>query len=144
MQHVQILAPVALKDAAKVYARLARFEEYPSLTDAVRAVTVRCGPDGRRESDWQVTFRDGLLCWSEEDEFDEESRVLRFIQKHGDFEHFSGEWAVLEAATGCTVRFKASFDLGMASLADLVDPLAVRILRENVESIVTGLFRSDH
>lgn len=143
MQHIQTLTPVSVEDPAEAYARLTRIEEYPRLTDAVRAVTVRRSLDGRRESDWEVSFGHGLLCWCEEDDVDEEARVLRFVQKHGDFEHFSGEWAVLEDAAGCMVRFQASYDLEMGSLAEIVDPMAAQILRENVENIISGVFRSN-
>ncbi len=140
MQHVEISRLVALEDASEAYLRLSRIEDYPRLTDAVRSVVVRHLEDGTSESDWEVSFRDGLLRWSEVDHYDEGSRALRFALRDGDFEAFSGEWSVAEHAGGCRVTFRATFDLGMASLAELIEPLAERILRENLHDIMDGLF----
>jgi ribosome-associated toxin RatA of RatAB toxin-antitoxin module len=131
-------------DADAVYARLCDFERYAEHTDAVRevAVTRISGrPDGPRvvESEWSVNFRNGILCWSERDELDPAERTIRFSQTEGDFEQFDGDWVVRQAGTDVTVRFGAAFDLGMPSLAAIIEPVAARTLRDNISRIARGL-----
>jgi ribosome-associated toxin RatA of RatAB toxin-antitoxin module len=131
-------------DADAVYARLCDFEGYTDYTDAVRGVTVTHtagDPHGHRtvESEWSVNFRNGILCWSERDHIDPTRRTIRFSQLDGDFEDFDGDWAVHQAGPDVTIRFAASFDLGMPSLASLIEPIADRTLRENIDKIVRGL-----
>ena len=139
---IEFLLPDA--DADAVYARLCDFGRYPEHTDAVRSVTVtRVGGAADRlrvvESQWSVNFRNGILCWSERDELDARRRTIRFTQLEGDFERFDGDWAVRQAGTDVTVRFGAAFDLGMPSLASIIEPVADRTLRENIGKIVRGL-----
>lgn len=126
-------------DPAAAYAALTDFERYPALTDAVRDVTVE---DGGR-SRWEVNFREGILRWTEIDVLDAEARTIAFEQESGDFHAFRGAWIVDDDPAGSVVRFHAEFDLGIPSLSELIDPLAVRALRDNVAAIVSGLFGRD-
>ncbi|MFE7189570.1 type II toxin-antitoxin system RatA family toxin [Kitasatospora sp. NPDC057541] len=122
------------------YARIGDFARYPSLVEAVRQVTVHPGP--RTEplhSDWEVDFRNGVLSWSEADTFDDARRLISFEQTTGDFDTFTGQWQVREEGEGCAVRFRAEFDFGLPSLAGIIDPVAERVLRENILGILEGL-----
>jgi ribosome-associated toxin RatA of RatAB toxin-antitoxin module len=139
---IDFLLPDA--DAGAAYARLCDFERYADHTDAVRGVRITDAvgrPDGPRviESEWEVNFRNGVLCWSERDQLDPARRTIRFDQLDGDFERFDGDWAVRQAGPDVTVRFTATFDLGMPSLAEIIEPVADRTLRENICRIVRGV-----
>ncbi len=139
---IEFLLPNA--DAEAVYARLCDFEGYAEHTDAVRGVSVTRisgHADGPRvvESEWSVNFRNGILCWSERDQIDPARRTIRFSQLEGDFEEFDGDWLVRQAGADVTVYFGATFDLGMPSLASIIEPVAERTLRENIDKIVRGL-----
>jgi hypothetical protein len=57
----------------------------------------------------------------------------------GDFAAFTGSWAIEPDGEGSIVRFQASFDLGMPSLAPMIDPIAQRTLADNVRAILGGL-----
>ena len=70
MRTVRIRLHVPDKPASDVYATLADFEQYPRLCDGVQKVTVTERSENRTVSQWEVTFRAGLLCWTEEDTFD--------------------------------------------------------------------------
>jgi hypothetical protein len=48
----------------------------------------------------------------------------------------------LDAAPGSEIVFIARLDMGIPSLADALEPIAVRTLIGNVTSIVRGLFGS--
>jgi ribosome-associated toxin RatA of RatAB toxin-antitoxin module len=120
---------------------LSDFGSYPRATDVVRAVTL--ARDGEQvTSTWEVNFRKGILKWVEQDTFDRPNRRITFVQTEGDLKSFAGSWHVLpRPGDGVTVTFKAEFDLGMASIATIVDPIAERALIDNTRLIIEQLVR---
>ena len=139
MPDVLVTADVPGSAADAVCAAVADFAAYPEHTDAVREVVVTPVPDGALESAWEVNFRSGVLAWTERDTVDPGARRIDFEQVDGDFVLFTGTWAVEPDGGGSVVRFTASFDLGMPSLAPMIDPIAVRTLVDNVQAILSGL-----
>ena len=125
-----------------MYATLADFEQYPRLCEAVQNVTVTDVSEHRTVSQWEVTFRAGLLRWTEEDAFDPGALTITFRQLDGDIAVFDGSWRCVEAGPGSEVLFSARLDMGIPSLADALEPIAARTLIDNVVSIVCGLFGS--
>jgi ribosome-associated toxin RatA of RatAB toxin-antitoxin module len=142
---IETLVPAgtATVDADAVFDRISDFTRYAEYTDAVRGVTVTSRDDGAMDSQWSVNFRNGVLCWSERDWIDPANRAITFTQLDGDFERFEGSWAVAPAGPDVTVRFTASFDLGMPSLAAIIDPIAERTLQDNMHAILRGLLGPD-
>ncbi|MEU9185730.1 aromatase/cyclase [Streptomyces sp. NPDC048484] len=127
---------------AQAYQLISDFARYPELTDAVKEVTVDDSePDGGVVSTWTVFFRNGLLTWTERDLCDPVARTITFTQLKGDFAVFEGVWRITEAdrPDSCRVTFEAAFDLGIPSLADLLDPVADAALRDNIVRILGGL-----
>jgi ribosome-associated toxin RatA of RatAB toxin-antitoxin module len=139
MRHVEIETLVPAGDADQVFARISDFARYADYTDAVREIEVTATSPGVIESRWSVNFRNGVLAWSERDRIDQRARTIAFEQLDGDFEHFAGTWAVSTAGSDVAVAFTAEFDLGMPSLAPIIDPIAERTLRENMMAILRGL-----
>ena len=142
MRTVRLQLHVPHKPASEVYAALADFGRYPELCDAVRNVAVTDVSDSLTVSQWEVNFRAGLLRWTEEDTFDPGALSITFRQLEGDIAVFDGSWECLDAAQGCEIVFSARLDMGIPSLADALEPIAVRALIDNVVSIVRGLFGS--
>lgn len=132
-------APHVAPDDA--FARLADFERYPELADTVQRVAItERKADGTVLSEWLVRFRNGLLAWREEDTIDPESRTISFVQTAGDFDDFRGRWEVRpDDESGSVATFEATFDLGMASLEAILDPIAEAALRSNITLIAQGL-----
>ena len=139
MRIVRLRLHVPHKPASDVYATLADFERYPELSDAVRSVVVTEVSENRTVSQWEVTFRAGLLCWTEEDTFDPGALSITFRQLEGDAAIFDGSWQCADAAQGSEIVFAARLDMGIPSLADALEPIAVRTLIDNIVSIVRGL-----
>ena len=139
MRTIRLRLHVPDKPAGDVYATLADFERYPTLCDAVQNVTVTTVSEHRIVSQWDVTFRAGLLRWTEEDTFDPGALTITFHQLEGDIAVFDGSWQCVDAAPGSEVLFSADLDLGIPSLADALEPIAVRTLIANIISIVRGL-----
>jgi len=143
MRLVHLRLHVPDKPASDVYRTLADFERYPELSDAVRSVAVTKVSENLTVSNWEVTFRAGLLRWTEEDTFDPGARTITFRQLEGDVAVFDGSWQCVDAAApGSEIMFSARLDMGIPSLADALEPIAVRTLSDNIVSIVRGLVGS--
>jgi ribosome-associated toxin RatA of RatAB toxin-antitoxin module len=148
MRTVRLRLHVPRKPASEVYAALADFGRYPELCDAVQSVALTEVSGNRTVSSWEVTFRAGLLRWTEEDTFDPGARGITFRQLEGDIAVFDGSWQCLDnapdapdvqGAPGSEIVFSARLDMGIPSLADALEPIAVRTLTDNIVSIVRGL-----
>lgn len=125
------------------YELLRDFSRYPDLTDAVEEVVVHpADTDGSMVSEWLVHFRKGLLKWTERDVFIPDNMMIKFTQIFGDFDFFEGEWRIEEREDGSEVYFDASFDMGIPTLAELLDPVAEASLRDNILRILDGLYGS--
>ena len=142
MRTVRLRLHVPHKSASDVYAALADFERYPILCEAVQDVAVTEVSENLTVSCWEVTFRAGLLRWTEEDTFDPGALTITFHQLEGDIAVFDGSWQCVDAAQGSEVVFSACLDLGIPSLADALEPIAGRTLIANIVSIVRGLVGS--
>jgi uncharacterized membrane protein len=142
MRTVRLRLHVPLKSGSDVYATLADFERYPELSDAVQSVAVTEVSANRSVSRWEVTFRAGLLRWTEEDTFDPAALSITFRQLEGDIAVFDGSWECFDAAPGSEIVFAARLDMGIPSLADALEPIAVRTLIDNTVLIVRGLVGS--
>ena len=139
MRSVRLRLHVPHKSANDVYATLADFERYPELSDAVQSVAVTRSSENLTVSHWEVTFRAGLLRWTEEDTFDPDALTITFRQLEGDIALFDGSWECVDAAPGSEIVFSARLDMGIPSLADALEPIAVRTMTDNIVSIVRGL-----
>jgi ribosome-associated toxin RatA of RatAB toxin-antitoxin module len=142
MRSVRLRLHVPHKSASDVYATLADFERYPELSDAVREVAVTRVSENRAVSRWEVTFRAGLLRWTEEETFDPGALAITFRQLEGDIASFDGSWKCVSTTQGTEIEFSVRLDMGIPSLADALEPIAVRTLIDNTVSIVRGLFGS--
>ena len=139
MRTVRLRLHVPHKPASDVYQTLADFERYPELSDAVRSVAVTQVSENVTVSQWEVTFRAGLLRWTEQDTFDPGALSIAFRQLEGDVAVFDGSWHCADAGPGSQIVFSARLDMGIPSLADALEPIAVRALTDNLVSIVRGL-----
>ena len=139
MRTVRLRLHAPQRQASDVYATLADFERYPELCDAVKSVAVTAVSENRTVSRWEVTFRAGLLRWTEEDTFDPGALSITFRQLEGDVAVFDGSWECVDAAQGSEIVFSARLDMGIPSLADALEPIAARTLIDNIVSIVNGL-----
>jgi ribosome-associated toxin RatA of RatAB toxin-antitoxin module len=128
------------RTASEAYRLITDFRRYPELTDKVSEVVVHPPePDGSLLSEWSVRFRNGLMRWTERDTFSPETLTVTFEQTSGDFEVFRGSWACAPHGNGTVVTFAAAFDMGMPTLAEILDPVAESTLRENITRILDGL-----
>jgi hypothetical protein len=126
----------------EAYEMLRDFPRHALMSDAVREVEVEEQPDGSFITSWEVNFRNGILIWSEFDEFDPDNNTVRFNQRDGDPEDFSGYWCATPdpSGEGCRLKFEAQFEVGIPTLGDMLEPIAARTLRDNVIQTLEGVF----
>ncbi|MFI9626380.1 type II toxin-antitoxin system RatA family toxin [Streptomyces sp. NPDC052042] len=140
MRSLQLTLRSTGVDADSAYQRITEFERYSEFVDEVRSVVVHPGGgDGPLASDWDIFFRNGPLRWSEIDYFQRDARRIVFEQTDGDFQLFRGSWVVEPTADGCEVTFEVTFDFGIPSLAGVLEPIASKVLKEAIATIVGSL-----
>jgi len=137
MPHIEVAATIPNTDPDEVFVHVARFDSYPAIAANVLSVEVS-GAGDRLTSSWEVTFRKGILKWEEEDVIDGQHRRIAFSQTKGDLAVFLGEWNVTPVLDGTRVTFGAEFDLGIPSLASMLDPAAARTLVANARELIVG------
>jgi len=127
--------------ADTAYDNIRHFETYPDLVDEVRSVVIHTDDRGPITSDWEVYFRNGPLRWSEVDYFQDQQRRIIFEQTTGDFEVFRGSWSVEPFEAGCEVIFDTTFDFGIPSLAGILEPIAVKVLKEGIALVLHRILK---
>ena len=126
-----------------VFSAVADTSGYAAHTDTVLNVAVDQVAPGRTRSAWAVRFRDGVLKYVSEEVADGDSGEIRFHAIDGDLELFEGVWRISGDGDGTTINLQATFDSGLGTLSDIVDPIAEQTLRDNFRAVLSGLI-GDH
>ncbi|MFJ9648363.1 type II toxin-antitoxin system RatA family toxin [Streptomyces sp. NPDC101206] len=142
MPHVEVNLPIKAP-AADAWRAVTRLEDYADYMENVESVTVLGESEtGTRTSEWSVLLKGSVLEWVEEDELDEDRRVMSFSQVSGDLDEFTGYWRVDDAGDGTSVVvFSVDFEIGIPLLADMLNPVAAKALRENSEHMLRAIER---
>ncbi|MCY0919405.1 MULTISPECIES: type II toxin-antitoxin system RatA family toxin [unclassified Streptomyces] len=142
MPHVEVNLPIKAP-AADAWRAVTRLEDYAAYMENVESVTVLgASESGTRTSEWSVLLKGSVLEWVEEDELDEEKRVMSFSQVSGDLDEFTGYWRVDDRGDGTSVVvFSVDFEIGIPLLADMLNPVAAKALRENSEHMLRAIER---
>ncbi|MFE7570574.1 type II toxin-antitoxin system RatA family toxin [Streptomyces sp. NPDC057539] len=136
--HVRVRVHGVAAEAA--FDQVSAFSRYSEFTEVIRSVTSRRESGTEEVSDWEVYFRNGILCWTEADRFDRDALTIAFEQIDGDFAEFAGVWRLVADGDDCVVDFSAEFDFGIPSLAGILDPVAERVFKETIARVVISLF----
>jgi hypothetical protein len=137
---MRIRAVVDGVDARTALRRVTDYRSWPAASDAIRSVEVREAGDGTAVSAWEVTFRGGLMRWSERDVLDADALEQRFSLIEGDPRDFAGAWTAVPCEGGCTLQLLGEFDLGMPSLRHVLDPIAIEALEDAIADVLHALF----
>lgn len=139
MRKIELLltSPV---DPDFAFNRITDFSRYPEFVDEVRSVIVTSSDSVTMTSEWDILFRNGPLRWTEVDYIQPATRSVIFEQTAGDFEIFQGSWQIDSAQErGCLIKFETKFDFGIPSLAGVLEPIASKVLKEAIGTIVYRL-----
>jgi ribosome-associated toxin RatA of RatAB toxin-antitoxin module len=142
MPRVDIHATVPDCDPDELFVHVERFEAYVDIAPNVLAVSVERPSDNLAYSKWEVSFRSGILKWTEEDRIDHSARTILFDQSEGDLEVFRGEWNVTDSDGAVRIHFGTEYDLGIPSLAAMLNPAATRTVQKNARELIEAFARS--
>lgn len=140
MPTMRIRAVVDGVDAPTALALVTDYRRWPDASDAVRSVEVEETGEGTAVSVWEVTFRGGLMRWSERDVYDAGALEQRFALIEGDPYDFEGAWTAAPRDGGCILQLLGEFDLGMPSLRHVLDPIAIEALEDAIADVLRTLF----
>jgi ribosome-associated toxin RatA of RatAB toxin-antitoxin module len=132
------LATTIRAPADQVWATILRAEDFPVLVDDVVDVVLDPGSSADvRISRWAVRLEGAVLEWTQQEQLDEERRLLAFEQVEGDLSVLVGTWTVTDlASAGSRIDLDVMFEIGIPLLADIINPVAVRALRENFQQLL--------
>ncbi|MFC7448312.1 type II toxin-antitoxin system RatA family toxin [Rhodococcus daqingensis] len=142
MPNVLISRTITASTPEAVFAQLRDIEKLPQRSSMVRSVEMTTATDGSINSEWEVLFRGGIMRWTEADDFDDRHLRYGFRQLHGDLASFEGYWQVSGAGNNVLVEVYTEFDLGMPSLAEMLNPVAARALEDAMDELLTALTES--
>lgn len=135
---MQIQAP-----ADRVWEAVVDVERYPVSMANVRWVKILAHdtPETRHTS-WSVVLKGSILEWENHEDLDHVNRRFQSTQLRGDMEVFNGYWQLTEVGPEVTdVRLEMEFEIGIPLLADMLNPVAERALRENCRDMLLGVER---
>jgi ribosome-associated toxin RatA of RatAB toxin-antitoxin module len=125
---------------ASVWAVINDVESHPRLMPPVRSVEVLERSADHRVVVWQVDLKGCELRWVEREEIRHDRWRIDYAQVDGDLAQFEGFWQLDEEADRLTrVTLVVRFDTGMPMLAEMLDPIAERAIRENSQSMLRSL-----
>ncbi|KQV14662.1 MULTISPECIES: type II toxin-antitoxin system RatA family toxin [unclassified Kitasatospora] len=139
MPRVEVELPIAVPPDT-VWAAVVDVERYPHCMASVDSVVITEQPDARhRTTAWSVRLQGSVLRWTEAEVIDPAARRFDFRQLTGDLGEFVGHWAVDATPGGSLVTLHADFDIGIPLLAEMLNPIAAKALRENAEEMLAAL-----
>lgn len=141
MRSIYLHAEVPTGDADLVFKCITDFKSYPAVSSDVRSVTTHPAPAAgqAQHTDWEVNFRRGIMRWTEWEDIDHERLQVKFCQIDGDFDDFHGYWQLTPTVSGCRVELRVTYDFGIESLAKIMDPLAERVIKRAVCSVLVDI-----
>lgn len=130
---VEVHAPADL-----VWSAVVDISSYPSYMENVQSVVLELvDASGVRRSRWSVLLKGSVLEWIEDEVVDHERMLVTFHQVDGDLQHLAGTWLVTPRNEGHSrVELTVDFEIGIPLLADMLNPVAERALRENSERML--------
>lgn len=129
--------------AERVWDAVLDIESYPESMENVRSVRIVDAPSAAEQrSVWSIVLKGSILEWEEHDAIDAEAMSMHFHQLSGDLSAFDGYWQVSPRGPGlATARFSVVFEIGIPLLAEMLNPVATRSLRENCTEMLKGVER---
>lgn len=120
-----------------VWEVLCDFERYPEVMDDV--LEVKCSDIvGPQRSTWKVLLNGSELTWDEQDIFEPCNRIV-FDQIEGDLEVYKGEWRLEQDGNDVLVTLIVEFDLGIPSLADMLNPIGIKAIKSNSMQMLAAI-----
>ena len=125
-------------DIHHVWGTVCDFEKYPQYMTDVLEIRYLDRTATEARSAWEVLLNGSVLTWEERDVFTAPHRI-DFDQIEGDLEVFRGSWVLQETTGGVAVTLEIEFDLGIPSLAAVLDPVGIQAIESNSRSMLNAI-----
>ncbi|MFJ2609210.1 type II toxin-antitoxin system RatA family toxin [Streptomyces sp. NPDC091279] len=131
---------VEIEDAPlkHVWTVLCDFEAHAGYMDDVLGIRFLERGEDTALSSWRVLLNGSELTWDERDVFTPMRRI-DFDQTDGDLEVFRGFWELQEIPGGVRVVLEIEFDIGIPSLAEVLDPIGIQAIESNSRSMLAAI-----
>jgi ribosome-associated toxin RatA of RatAB toxin-antitoxin module len=129
---------IAGASMAKVWDALCDFESYPHTMQDVIEVQILKSTATESHSSWRVLLNGSELTWTERDVYDAPYGIV-FEQLEGDLETYRGAWVLLPLDDRVKVTLEIEFELGIPSLAALLDPIGIEAIRTNSAAMLAAI-----
>lgn len=125
--------------SGEIYSIAKEMERYPDFMKDVEKVTVLRREGNKTTTEWITSVEDTPIYWKEEDQFDDEERVITYRLLEGDLDKFEGMWSFVEDSEGTNVTLTVDYDFGVPMLAELIGPTLDQKVRENCAMMLEGM-----
>ena len=123
----------------KVYEFAKNQEKFPEHMRDVESIKVLKKEAHKALTQW-VTNVDGTpIIWTEEDQFDDEKRLITYKLVEGDLDKFEGFWTFEPKLGGTEVLLGVDFDFGIPHLEELIGPTLKTKVKENSDMMLNGI-----
>lgn len=140
MPRVETCIAISQSNVRDVWETVCDFEKYPQVMADVLDIRFLERNEGVALSSWKVLLNGSELEWIERDRFTPLERI-QFEQVEGDLEEFRGEWRFSESQSQVIVTLVVDFDLGIPSLAAILDPIGIAAIRANSKQMLASIHR---
>lgn len=118
------------------------FPSFPKFMPDVESLRVVERGDGWEVSEWVARLQGRKIRWAERADFDRVNYRICYKQTAGDLKKFEGEWRFDEADGQRTLfTLTCDFDFGIPVVAALLNPVAARAIRANLEQMMESIER---
>lgn len=109
------------KPKAEVYELIKKMEDFPAFMRNVKSLKViKQLENNRVVTAWEAEIEGVLLCWKEEDFFDDLNQEIRFSMLEGNYKGCRGRWLIEANPQGSRLTLEADFDWGIPILEKYV------------------------
>jgi ribosome-associated toxin RatA of RatAB toxin-antitoxin module len=109
------------KPGTEVYGLIKKMEDFPGFMHNVKSLKIiKQLEENKVVTAWEAEIEGVLVCWKEEDCFDDLSQEIRFSMLEGNYKGYRGRWLVEQANSGSKLTLEADFDWGIPTLEKYV------------------------
>lgn len=115
--------------------------EFPDFMDDVDSLTVLSDEGGVVVSEWvgRVPAFGLKIKWTQQDTWNEETKVCQFEQLKGDYDKMIGEWRLTEEGDGVRFDSTLEYEYVVPGLGPLVGRVIYGLVVKNMEEVLGAI-----
>ena len=115
-------------------------EAYPRLMEHVHELRIVERGDNYRLLEWVVELKGCVMRWIEREDLQPDRYRIEYRQIEGELAEFDGFWQLEPRGDSMTnVILTVHFEIGIPMLAEMLNPVAERAIRDNSRNMLLSL-----